>query len=382
MKKSEFRITPPCPYFYKCGGCNLQHVDYNQQLKIKQNIVQTTLNKQIPFIKVQECEPSSQFMYRNKMQLPVTINGIGMYRENSHDIINIENCILCKDWIKYVISAVKEFISKTNISLYDEQSHKGVIRHILAREIDNSLSITIVINADELNHYKILIDLLKQYFNDFNLFCCVNKIKNNTILTSNIKCLHGNPVQETEDFGIKHFVSPLSFVQINRTIQNKIYSKILDYIDDDNIVIDAYSGAGLLTAIISKKAKYVYGIEIVKQATDNANELISNNNIKNVQNINGDCSIELPNLINKLKGSKIKIVLDPPRKGCSDNVLNAILESEPEEIIYVSCNPATLARDLSILAHKYEVISVKPYDMFPQTKHVETLAHLKLLKNI
>lgn len=380
IKASEFRTEPPCPYFYKCGGCNIQHIKYEKQLEFKTNIVFNTLKKQVsePFV-VNNCIQSNNvYAYRNKMQLPCTINGIGMYRENSHNIIEIDNCLLSKNWIRTIINKIKEFIDTTKITLYNEQEHTGILRHILVREVDNTLSITLVINANDLQHKDVLINLLKQNFINLSLFYCVNKIKNNTILTPNIVCFYGSNTQYTSDFGIQYAISPNSFLQINRDVQNKIYSHILENISDSDIIIDAFSGAGLLSAILSQKAKHIYGIEIIESASKNADALMKKNSINNVTNINGDCTIELPLLMERLQDQYVSLVLDPPRKGCDENVINAINKAKPKEIFYISCNPATLARDLKGLENNYKINLIQPYDMFPQTKHIETLAILNL----
>lgn len=376
IKKSESRITPPCPFFGKCGGCNLQHISYEKQLEFKTSIVQTTLQKQLgKDIKVEDCVGSDlPFHYRNKMQLPTTVEGIGMYKENSHNIVKIDNCLLCDDWIATIIKIIENYVDDNNVSLYDEINHNGLLRHILIRKVDNSFSITLVINGDKLPNKNSLINLLKSSFNEFSTFYCINKIKNNTILTQDIVCIYGNNTQQTEDFGIEYYISPTSFLQVNRNIQNKIYSKILSLIKENDVIVDAYSGAGLLSAILSKKAKLVYGIEIVKSATENANNLMEHNKILNVKNINGDCAIILPKIIKE--NNNASIILDPPRKGCDINVLNAIAQSNPKEIFYISCNPSTLARDLKALQTKFNIDLIQPYDMFPQTKHIETLVHL------
>lgn len=376
VKKSESRVTPPCPFFGKCGGCNLQHINYGKQLEFKTSIVKTTLQKQLgKTIQVENCERSDlPFHYRNKMQLPATVDGIGMYKENTHSIVKIDNCLLCENWIVPIIKIIKQYVEENNISLYDEVNHLGMLRHILIRKVNNSYSITLVINASNLPQKESLINLLKSQFNNFSVFYCINKIKSNTILTQDIVCVYGDNTQLNEDFGIEYYISPTSFLQVNKNIQNKIYSKILSQVKENDVIIDAYSGAGLLSAILSKKAKLVYGIEIVKSATANANKLMQHNKITNVKNINGDCADILPKIIKDNKNATI--VLDPPRKGCSANILEAINQSSPKEIFYISCNPSTLARDLKILQSSFNINLIQPYDMFPQTKHIETLAHL------
>lgn len=381
IEKSEYRVEPVCPYFYKCGGCNLQHINYAMQLEYKTKIVKTTLEKQLNInLPMKNCYPSPiSYGYRNKMQLPINEKGIGMYRENSHDLIPISNCVLCDDWIKSIIEIIKIYIQKSNISLYNEETNTGYLKHLLVRKIEDTFSITLVLNNDNIPSQKILISLLNERFkNTYSLFCCVNKIKSNTILTNDIKCVYGTPTQKATDFNIEYFISPNSFMQINHEIQNVIYKSILNSINATDTIIDAYSGAGLLSAILSEKANEVYGIEIVESATKNADALMVHNNINNVKNINGDCAEILPNLISDLNhhNKHISLVLDPPRKGCDKKVIDAILQSLPNEIYYISCNPSTLARDLKLLTKSYTINSIQPFDMFPQTKHIETLVKL------
>lgn len=381
IKASKMRIEPICPYFTKCGGCDIQHIKYEEQLKIKNEIVKTALHKYAEI----ECDilpcfaSEMQYGYRNKMQYPCTVNGIGMFAKNSHRVVSITSCPLSMPLCDMAYQMFKEFCSETNQSLYDEEKHYGLIRNVLFREIDNKVAICIVINGDKIDKIDVLIKKLKEKFNDnFSLFLNINKKKINTILSNETHCIYGEKELQCEDFGIKYFISPNSFLQINRDIQNKIYANVLDFIEKDDIVINAYSGAGLLTAIIAKKAKYAYGIEIIKQATDNANLLMQHNKVSNVKNITADCAIELPKLISKFENKESTVlVLDPPRKGCEENILKAINSSLPQKIAYISCNPATLARDLFTLKDNYSIHLIQPYDMFPQTRHIETLVLLK-----
>lgn len=379
IKYSKFRTEPTCHVYGKCGGCDLQHIEYNHQLDIKTNSVKSTLGRVLGKLEVNPCIASTNiWAYRNKMILPVRKEGIGFYANFSHRVIQITNCPLHASWNETLIKCVKEFIETYNISLYDDNSCKGILKHVVARYIDNSLLVTLVINANKLEQIDKFANILSTHFNNYGLYININKENNNVILTENIKYIAGIKLHIAEDFSIKHEVSPLSFLQVNREIQNLAYQQILDNIDNDSIVIDAFSGAGLLTAIMSKKCKHAYGIEIIKDATINADKLAISNNIENMTNINGDCAIELPKLIHSLKGNKVNIVLDPPRKGCDEKTLEAILTSLPTKIIYLSCNPATLARDLNKLCSKYKIDFIQPYDMFPQTKHVETLVSLSL----
>ncbi|MDD4815739.1 MAG: 23S rRNA (uracil(1939)-C(5))-methyltransferase RlmD [Clostridia bacterium] len=385
IKESNERRKPLCPVFGECGGCDFQHTNYENQLKLKTNVVKTTLQKSLGVINVKPCVPSpKQFGYRNKIEVPIGDNKIGFYKWNTNTIVPIKNCPLCESWFKKLLNAFDFFIKNYNISTYNKQTRKGNLRHLVARYIDDCLSIVVVITEKTFPHAKELIDLLKKDFPNLNVFQNINAKPSGAVMSSNFKFLCGKPVQTATDFGIMYEISPYSFLQVNRDMQNIIYQNILDKIEKNSVVIDAFSGAGLLTAIVSKKCKKVFGIEIVKDASGNADELLKQNNIKNAININADCGVELPKLVEKLKAQNtqnINIILDPPRKGVSKEVLKAILKCQPSKILYLSCNPATLARDLKELAHKYKIESVQPYDMFPQTKHIETLVCLERKEN-
>ena len=376
LEASPSRVIPKCPVFKKCGGCNLQHTTYENQLIIKQNIVDVTLKKMLKsdFVVNATVGSPKEYGYRNKMQFPINESGIGMYAINSHRLVPLDYCPLSEDWCKTLISIIKTYIKESNITLYNEETNKGVLRNVLARVNDDSILVTIVCNGVP-KSVDILSNLLKENFKNYGLYYNVNKLKNNTILTDEFVHISGIKEQTSTDFGIKHTLLPLSFAQINVDVQNLIYSKVLDLVQDQ-VVIDAYSGAGLLSAILSKKAKAVYGIEIVKQATQNADDLKELNGLKNLTNINGNCAEELPKLISTLP--PCTVVLDPPRKGCDKKVIDALNISKPTRIIYVSCNPASLARDLSLLEELYSIELIQPYDMFPQTKHIETLVSLRL----
>lgn len=386
--KNINRITPPCPYYKKCGGCQLQHANYKHSLQIKTKIVQDAISNigKLNY-KVENCVGSeSQYYYRNKISLPINhlTRKVGMYRLSSHSIIDIEHCMLQKDNINKLINVFNRYLEISKNTIYNEATKLGLLKHLVAREIDNSLLITVVINGEKLDDENLLIDLLKQNFDNFGLSININKLKNNVILGSEFKNLYGPENLQLEENDIKYQINNQSFLQINDNIKSAIYDKVFNE-TKNHVVIDAYSGAGLLSAMISKHATKVYGIEIIKPATDIANKLKKENNILNLTNINGDCTIELPKLLDKLpieeKGN-LCVVLDPPRKGCTKEVLNAIIKTEPKKIIYISCNPSTLSRDLNIINsfNLYNISYIQPYDMFPQTKHVETLCVLSIKK--
>ena len=384
---SKDRVEAPCPYFKKCGGCQLQHLNYEKQLEFKKQLVQNNLKKfgNIDF-EVNDCISSNNhFEYRNKFQLPTgEIGGnnvLGMYATASHRIVPITSCMLHGEWSTVLIKIVLDYINEANEKCYDENTKKGNIRHIVARYLDGKLMLTIVTKQSKILKVAKLIKELEKQFANFSLYQNINKKDSNVILGDEFVLLYGEPAQKLQNFGIKYEVSPQSFLQVNYDIQNKIYRAVLDSISKDMVVVDAYSGAGLLSAIISKNAKYVYGIEIVEKATENANKLANDNQITNMININGDCANELPILVEKLTSqneNNLAVVLDPPRKGCDERVLESIKQVLPQKIIYVSCNSATLSRDLKILlsGENYQIESITPFDMFPQTCHIETMAVL------
>lgn len=383
--QSKNRIVAPCPYFSKCGGCQLQHCKYEESLKIKTEIVQTAI-KNIGKIshKVNDIIPSNlTYNYRNKISMPINpkTKKLGMYRLSSHNIIDIYNCLLQKSLIQNLIKVFNTYLQSTKNSIYDDNKKKGLLKSLVAREVENKLLVTVVINGDKLDDVEDLVELLKENFDNFGLNLNINKQKNNVILGDKFVDIYGDNKVEIVENGITYYISNQSFLQVNGYIKNKIYSAIFNEIKGDT-VIDAYSGAGLLSAMMTKHSKMVYGIEIVEPATKLADELKEKNMIQNLKNINGDCSIVLPKLLDELteeEKNNLTIVIDPPRKGCDKKVVESIKSVKPQKIIYVSCDPSTLARDLNLLLNdnEYTIKTIQPYDMFPQTKHIETLAILQ-----
>lgn len=376
FKNSPNRRSPKCPYFFKCGGCDIQHINRESQLLFKTRKVENCFRKYAR-IEVKACPTIGgvEWRYRNKVALPIDADGnIGLYRRNSHSVVPINDCVISKPWIKDLVAIFREYMSRTGVSGYDEKLGKGVIRHIVAREIGGCILVSVVINAEELPSNNILIRLLQSRFLNFGLNININKTLGNVILGERWKSVFGRSEIENVTEGITYKVSNASFFQVNDEIRDLIYADILKNINKKDVVIDAYSGAGMLTALISRKAKFAVGVEIVSEATNDANELKKHNGIENMLNINGDCSKILGEIMGNYAGESLKIVLDPPRKGCEESLLKAIVKTKPKNVLYLSCNPATLARDAKILISGGFIIKkIQPYDMFPQTSHVETL---------
>lgn len=379
--QSDSRCEPRCPNFSKCGGCDIQHLNYDEQINFKTELVQKTLKKYAKINKNPEKTEKSEkiWRYRNKFAFPVASqNGricIGMYRKNSHQIIEVEDCLLQSELASKIVKIFKAYMIENNISAYNEETKTGIVKHIVCRENDGKFILTVVVTDEKFNNFEPLISKLKTQFHEFGLYKNVNKLKNNVIFGNLDTHIYGLKELEIEEFGIKYYVNNRSFLQVNSIIKTKIYNKILELVEGEKIVIDAYSGAGLLSSIIARHATSVYGVEIVKEATENAEKLKKLNNLNNLTNINGDCAKVLPELAKNLKD--FAIVIDPPRKGVDKKVCEAFLIAEPRKIIYLSCDPATLARDLAILSEKYKIVYLKPWDMFPQTANVETLVCLE-----
>ena len=403
---AEIRVRSSCPAFGKCGGCQLQHIKYLHQLKIKEDNILNCFSK-IANLKV-DVKPAvkgdNQFRYRNKLQLPVIqgSNGalIGFYAENSHRVVPIDDCPINPEWTKNIISAFKKYIEEFGVIGYDENTNSGELREITVKEIKGNLIITAVVLNENIRGIDRLVEILKEEIKfNFSLYLNVNANDTNVIYGDRFILLYGAPDYTGDMLGVKYKIGVQSFMQVNNSVCSKLYAAVRDAVDADagTTVIDAYSGAGLLTALLAKNAAKAIGIEIIPEAVECANQLATFNRLgKKIINHVGKCEDILPGIINEERhtGNKICLVLDPPRKGCDMKVINAIINSNIDKIVYVSCKPSTLARDIGLivgsLVHdgkevkkaenpefRYDVSLVRPFDMFAQTKHVETLVVLQ-----
>lgn len=396
VEKSPFRITAPCVHFRQCGGCSLQHIQYLEQLNIKKESLIKTFKRNTSFdVEIKDVIFGKQeFYYRNKVQLPVgkakNFIIVGFYKPESHCIVPLKECLLQGEWAQKFIDAFLDYADECNIENYDETTYNGILRHLVLRKVGNTVSVVVVINKDILPQKNTLIKHLKRVCIPFNLHLNINKNKNNVILGDKFILLHGEEEITAKVCNTIIKLSPQSFLQINDEMLEILYDNVKARLDKDNdIVIDVYSGIGIMTNIIAEKAKKVFGIEIVKEAVENANKLAElNGNREKITNICGDAGKELPKLIQKIKENyittnqdfnvkeKITIIIDPPRKGIDKGVIEGINSSNADKIIYISCNPATLTRDLELLKDNYIINEVLPHDMFPQTPHIETLVCL------
>ena len=383
IKASEHRVQPVCPYFKKCGGCDLQHMPYEMQLNFKKEMVKNSLEKYAKIeTKINDVVASDKVLrYRNKFAFPVVEDAgaikIGMFQKNSHRVIEIEDCMLQSETAKTILKLFKDYMTENKISAYNEQTKKGTVKHIVVREHEDTFVLTVVVTDKKFNKFEPLVEKLKLHFGNFGIVKNVNNLHNNVIFGNFDEKIYKIDELDFDEFGIKYSVNNRSFLQVNDFIKKEIYQKIIELVSGEKNIIDAYSGAGLLSSIIAKNCGNVWGVEIIKEATENANNLKNKNNLNNLTNINGDCAKVIPELAKELKGD-FSVVVDPPRKGLDKTVVEAFLSAEPKKIVYLSCNPATLARDLGLLKEKYDIEFVQPYDMFPQTANVETLVCLSL----
>lgn len=388
VKSSPDRIQPPCPVNKTCGGCALQHMSYEAELRFKTGLVRNTLKK-IGGIdaEVLPCEPSDKiYGYRNKLSLPAGAGAdgnpiFGFYRENSNDIVATDSCLLNGETAKKVIAAFSEYCSAAKVSCYN--GNKGLLRHVVCREHGGNVQICAVINGDTLPAQSILTGILSKYFQDYSLLYNINKLNTNIILGPATRVIKGSPELKVRSMGIERDIGVASFLQVNDYIADKLYTDAAAQAScgADTIAIDAYCGTGMLTALLARRCLKVFGIEIVREAVISARKLAITHKIFNAEFKAGDCAEVLPKLVRQLDAdypdSGRAVILDPPRKGCSVQVLDAVLEFKPDRIVYISCDPATLARDLKHLSPAYSVSYIKPYDMFPRTAHVETLVKLQ-----
>ena len=383
------RIDPPCKICFKCGGCEMLHIDYARQLEIKRLHVKNCLERECKrdFTIDSTVASPRQIGYRNKIQVPISYQdgklAGGYFAPNSHKVVPFcrqgesGSCLLNSDGMQAILDAFLDYMKEEGLTAYDETNHKGLVRHFVIRKVDGKFAICVVINGSGLPNRNRLVSMLNTLGIEFALYISPNTRRTNVIMGEKVITLYGDEALQGEALGVKYLVSPQSFMQINDGVRDMIYSKVGEIIKDSGIanVIDAYSGIGIMSNIFAKYADKVYAIEIVPQAIANSKILAKlNGNDDKIINICGDCAQELPKVVSRL--DKSIVVLDPPRKGCDGAVLKSLLSALPDKIIYISCNPATLARDVNILLDKYEPVSITPYDMFPNTKHIETLVVL------
>lgn len=386
LAPSRDRVEPGCGIVKRCGGCQLQHAAYEAQLRYKTEQVRDAIQRigGLDGVVVRDAlgmrEP---WRYRNKAQFPVGWAAgdgkglkIGFYAGRTHEIIDTNECLIQDETSEKVVAVVREYVGKYGVSVYDEKAGKGLIRHVMARKgfKTGEVMVCLVCNGSMLPNKEILIERLKdQVENLKSVILNVNTQRTNVILGDRNIVLYGSDAIYDYIGEFKFKISPLSFFQVNPVQTEILYGKALEYVGltGNETVFDAYCGIGTISLFLSRKAQKVYGVEIVEQAIENAKENARLNGVKNAEFILGESEKVIPDLYRK--GVKADVmVVDPPRKGCGEELLDVIAEMRPERAVYVSCNPSTLARDLKYLTERgFRVMEVQPVDMFPQTVHVE-----------
>ncbi|EOT2959801.1 23S rRNA (uracil(1939)-C(5))-methyltransferase RlmD [Clostridium perfringens] len=391
LEASEERVNPPCAIYKRCGGCKLQHASYKAQLDFKWDRVKdcvSKIGKLDPSIVKYPLGMEEPWRYRNKVQLPIgLINGevkIGFFAPRSHDIIDMESCLIQDEIGDKVVKLTREWIEKFNIRPYNvdgEYDEKGIVRHIMIRRgfTTNEVMVVLVTNGEKLPHKEEFVDLMVKNIPGIkSVIQNINSKKTNVILGLESKTLWGEDTISDYIGDFRFNISPLSFFQVNPTQTEVLYGKALEYanLTGNEEVFDAYCGTGTITLFLSQKAKKVYGVEIIPQAIDNAWINAKENKVENVEFFVGESEVVIPDLINNGVKADV-VVVDPPRKGCDKKLLDAITNIDAKKIVYVSCDPSTLGRDLAILEENgYKTLEVQPVDMFPNTSHVENVAKL------
>lgn len=403
ISPSPYRVEPRCPFARRCGGCQIQEMSYERQLEFKEDKVTGSLERIGGFDRefiVKIMDPvvgmKNPFEYRNKAQFPFGTDRegnpvTGFYAGRTHDIIENTDCPLGVKQNQEILEKILAYMKENHVSSYDEKNGKGLIRHALIRYgfKTGEIMVCLVVNGKSLPHAEKLQESLCRIKGMTSISISPNTERTNVIMGKTYKVLWGQPYITDFIGNIKYQISPLSFFQVNPVQTEKLYSLALEYADlkGTETVWDLYCGIGTISLFLAQKAKHVYGVEIIPQAIDDARSNAELNGIENAEFFVGKAEEILPEYYEKTKENDGKqayadvIVVDPPRKGCDETLLKTMIRMKPEKIVYVSCDPATLARDLKILCENgYELKKVRAVDQFPMTIHVETVVLLSQRK--
>ena len=387
IEPSPYRVERKCSKELKdCGGCQIQELDYQEQLNIKTNEVKQVISR-IGKLEDVVVHPAlgmeEPFRYRNKAQFPIQkVDGspvIGFYKKKSHDIIPTDQCIIQHDVNDKIIKIIKTYIRAYKVSVYDEKTHTGVLRHLVTKVgfASKEVMVVLVANGRKLPYLNELASVLKENIPGFKtLVVNVNREKTNVILGNENRVIYGDGKINDNIGDLVFEISPLSFFQVNPVQTEVLYNKALEYaaLGENDTVFDIYCGIGTISLFLAQRAKKVYGIEIVEEAIKDAKRNAEINNLDNVEFYVGKAEDVVPKMYKQGKRANV-VVVDPPRKGCDEKVLDTIVSMQPDRVVYVSCNPSTLARDLAYLNEKgYKSLEVQPVDMFPHSVHIENVA--------
>lgn len=386
---SPDRIKARCPVARQCGGCQIQAMRYSAQLRFKEAKVRNNLirigkfehSPMEPIISMEE-----PFRYRNKAQFPVGMSKdgriiAGFYAGRTHAIIECEDCLLGVEENRVILDLVLEYMKEYHISPYEELTGKGLVRHVMIRKgfATGEVMVCLIVNGDSLPHVDALVERLRTIQGMASITLNINREQTNVIMGREIKLLWGQPYIEDTIGSVRFRISPLSFYQVNPLQTEKLYNKALEYagLTGEETVWDLYCGIGTISLFLAQRAKQVYGVEIVPAAIEDAKANAALNGMTNAEFFVGKAEEVLPEKYEKEGITADVIVVDPPRKGCEESVLATMIQMAPKRIVYVSCDSATLARDLKYLCHHgYELTRCCPTDMFGNSVHVETVCCL------
>lgn len=376
---SPNRIKSRCEYFYQCGGCRFWNVEYSQELEYKRQKVEDCLRRigkiEVEVPKTIGCQ--EEWGYRNKGQFPVSCGGIGIYAQHSHRVIDIDRCIIQDSTNPHVLKCVRKWMEEFGITPYNEETGIGCVRHIYTRCGEGGRMVCIVTNGPELPYGQELVKYLRENIEELTgVLQNVNDKKTNVVLGKRFRTLWGQDFIIDSLGDCKFKISPSSFYQVNKKQTEVLYGVAEEFanLSGKEVVWDLYCGIGTIGQFMANKAKKIVGIEVVPEAIENAKENAKLNGIENAEYYCSTAEALAP----KLKGQRPDVViLDPPRKGCEESLLKTVARTGAERIVYVSCKPSTLARDLRILETLgYKTTKVQPVDLFPRTHHVESVALL------
>ncbi len=386
LEKSSHRVQRECPISASCGGCDFWHMDYEEETRLKAERVRNALNRiggenlqEMPILAAPSCHG-----YRNKAQYPVSSGkkGVfaGFFRAGTHQVVENKRCLILPEETDQVKDIVIDYVNQFKVTAYNENTHKGLLRHIYVRRgaVSGQVLVCLVVNGRKLPHVEALIEKLKAVEGFHSLVLSVNTKAGNTILGSEMITLYGPGYIEDTLCGLNFRLSARSFYQVNHHQAQRLYEAAIDLagITKEDLVLDLYCGVGTITLCMAKAAKKVIGVEVVEQAVQDAWDNAKRNGIENVEFFCGDAGQAALDL--EQKGIRADVtVVDPPRKGLNADAIEAICRMSPRKIVYVSCDPATLARDVALLKERgYALKNAMAADLFPRCAHVESIACL------
>lgn len=372
-----------CPYYYQCGSCNLMHLPAGAQVGLKQKTLLNLMHKNMVYSKLEDfCEATESVNYRNKIALPThTIGGqikLGYYKRNSHGLIPIDSCLLANNSLNELIPTVEAALNMCQESTYNYKLGRGNLRHIILRGEADNVMITIVTSTGKLKNESLLVEQLTRDSRVKSIVINTQKSKSRVVMGACNRVVYGASDIDMELSGLNFKVKPNAFFQVNRTMTENIFTHIKEAVSFTNKnVLDAFCGTGTIGLALADSAKSIVGIEIDPEAVQSAND---NKQLLGIENASYICD-DIERAITHIDLEQIDVaIVDPPRSGLASNMKKALLNMQLEELVYISCDPSTLMRDIGELAVYYEVESIKGFDMFPNTNHIETVALLRLRK--